>query len=164
MQHRSPDKLRSSSSDKENDQIEADKRFCKGAMVEVSSDEPGYEGSWYSAVILRSTRMGRYMVEYMTLKTEDNRKFLREEAEARNIRPCPPDIEMNRQFFLLEKVDAWHNDGWWEGVISKVLADKKYMVYFDTNNEELEFDHVNLRSRQAWINGSWIAANRTLMF
>ncbi|KMT16318.1 hypothetical protein BVRB_3g054660 [Beta vulgaris subsp. vulgaris] len=160
-EHRSSDlKLRTSSSERRCAQSEADRSFGKGTTVEVKSNEPGYEGSWYTAVIVRSTRKGTYLVEYLTLKTEDERESLREETEAQNIRPCPPKIEVSGCYFLLEKVDAWYNDGWWEGVISKVLADKKYMVYFETSREELEFDDVYLRTRQEWINGRWIAANK----
>lgn len=159
--HKSSDfNLKSSSSERKYNQSKADRSFGKGTVVEVRSDEPGYEGSWYSAVIVCSTGKGTYLVEYLTLKSEDERNNLREEVEAQNIRPCPPDIEGHGCYLILEKVEAWYNDGWWAGVISKVLADKKYMVYFETSKEELEFDHVNLRTCQEWINGNWITPNK----
>ncbi|XP_057538150.1 protein AGENET DOMAIN (AGD)-CONTAINING P1-like isoform X2 [Amaranthus tricolor] len=160
-QHKSSNlKLRISSSKRQYTQNKEHQSFDKATIVEVRIDEPGYEGSWYSARIVRLTQKSRYLVEYLTLKTEDGRKSLKEEAEFQNIRPCPPNIRVDGCFSLLEKVDAWYNDGWWFGVISKVFADKKYLVYFETTKEELEFHHVNLRTHQEWIQGKWINANK----
>ncbi|KNA18632.1 hypothetical protein SOVF_068990 [Spinacia oleracea] len=161
--HRSSDSnLRNSSSERKYNSSEGGRSFGKGEVVEVRSDEPGYEGSWYSAVVVSSTRKGRFLVKYLTLKSEDGRNSLREEVDAQNIRPCPPKIEADGCYFLLEKVDAWHNDGWWTGVISKLLVDSKYMVYFETTKEDLEFDRINLRTHQEWINGKWITANKVM--
>ncbi|GAB4850779.1 hypothetical protein Ancab_030078 [Ancistrocladus abbreviatus] len=134
--------------------------FRQGTIVEVRTDEEGYEGSWYTAVILGSKRKGRHLVEYKTLKTDDERDFLREVADARYIRPYPPQIKMVDRYELLEIVDAWYNEGWWTGVISQVLGGLKYLVYFKTSREVMEFDHSNLRSHQEWIRGKWIVSGK----
>ncbi|XAR49715.1 hypothetical protein NMG60_11032993 [Bertholletia excelsa] len=68
-----------------------------------------------------------------------------------------PPIQRLDRFKLFEKVDAWYNDGWWVGLISRVLDGLSYAVYFWTTNEELEFGHFNLRPHQEWIGGKWIA-------
>ncbi|XP_051127915.1 protein AGENET DOMAIN (AGD)-CONTAINING P1 [Andrographis paniculata] len=134
--------------------------FKNGLMVEVRSDEDGYHGSWYTAVIVCSLPCGIYLVEYQTLKTEDESKQLQEKAFASHIRPCPPKILHIDRFKMLENVDAWYNDGWWVGLVSKVVDGLKYAVYFWTTNEEIMFEHFSLRPHQQWIGGKWIKAAR----
>lgn len=134
--------------------------FRDGMMVEVKSDEEGYQGSWYTAVIVCSLCRDKYLVEYQTLKTDDESDLLREKAFASYIRPCPPKIVRVDRFKMLEEVDAWYNDGWWVGLVSKVLDGLKYAVYFWTTNEELILKHFNLRPHQEWIGGKWIVAFR----
>ncbi|KAL3720357.1 hypothetical protein ACJRO7_005219 [Eucalyptus globulus] len=52
--------------------------FGKGKTVEVSSDEKGYEGSWFSAIVIDYIGNDKYLVEYLTLKTDDETEPLRE--------------------------------------------------------------------------------------
>ncbi|KAK9288008.1 hypothetical protein L1049_016453 [Liquidambar formosana] len=135
-------------------------KFGKGTMVEVKSDVEGFEGSWFTAIIVDSIGSDRFLVEYQTLRTDDETELLKEEADASCIRPCPPIIQRVDHFKLLEKVDAWYNDGWWVGLIYKVFCDLKYAVYFSTTKEVLEFDHSNLRTHQEWIDGKWVVASK----
>ncbi|XP_022760730.1 DUF724 domain-containing protein 7 isoform X2 [Durio zibethinus] len=137
---------------------QANAKFQKDDEVEVTSDGEGFNGSWFSAVVVEYIGNDKYLVEYPTLKTEDGMP-LREEAKAHHIRPCPPELSCAASFRLHEVVDAWYNDGWWVGVISRVLTGSKYAVYFSLTNEELEFDHSNLRHHQDWHNGKWIIAS-----
>nr|XP_017220422.1 PREDICTED: uncharacterized protein LOC108197345 isoform X3 [Daucus carota subsp. sativus] len=130
-------------------------KFSRGTMVEVRSDEAGYHGSWYTAVITDILKNDKYMIEYQTLRTEDEAKLLKEKANISDVRPAPPKIQRVDRFKMLEEVDAWYNDGWWMGHISKILDGFKYLVYFWTTNEEIEFHHFKLRPRQEWIFGKW---------
>ncbi|KAK2990187.1 hypothetical protein RJ640_014639 [Escallonia rubra] len=136
--------------------------FSNGAKVEVHSDDEGYRGAWYPASIARSTGNGKYLVKYQTLKTDDETEFLKEEADALSIRPCPPVVQRVNRFKPLEEVDAWFNGGWWEGQVCKTLGVSKYAVYFRTTNEVLEFEHFSLRTHQDWIDGKWIGNIRLL--
>ncbi|KAG8370566.1 hypothetical protein BUALT_Bualt14G0130400 [Buddleja alternifolia] len=138
----------------------SDPTFKDGMMVEVKSDEEGYQGSWYTAAIVCSLSCDKYLVEYQALKTDDESTLLREKAFASYIRPYPPEIVRVDRFKMLEEVDAWYNDGWWVGLVSKVLDDLKYAVYFWTTNEELIFEHFSLRPHQDWVGGKWIIAFR----
>ncbi|XP_076931176.1 protein AGENET DOMAIN (AGD)-CONTAINING P1-like [Bidens hawaiensis] len=74
------------------------------------------------------------------------------------IRPIPSISVRDHRFNMLEEVDAWYHDGWWLGVVNKVLAKFKYVVYFWTTNEEIEFHHLNLRSHQEFINEKWVSS------
>ncbi|KAJ7980433.1 Agenet domain containing protein [Quillaja saponaria] len=133
-------------------------KFCRGLKVEVRSDEEGYQGAWYSAIIIGLIGNDRYLVEYRTLNTDDETEQLKEEADATDIRPFPPDIGHLGLFKLHEIVDAWYNDGWWVGQVSSVLRNMKYMVHFRTTNEYLEFEHHELRPHLAWIQGEWVVS------
>ncbi|CAA2972657.1 Hypothetical predicted protein [Olea europaea subsp. europaea] len=130
--------------------------FCPGAPVEVSSDEDGFEGAWFPATIVKKLRKNKYLIEYQTLRNDNDTEFLREEVDTSHIRPCPPDIELLDRFEVLEKVEALYNDIWWVGVISKVRKNDKYNVYFRSSDEELGFNHSRLRAHQEWINGKWV--------
>ncbi|XP_023753016.1 DUF724 domain-containing protein 2 isoform X1 [Lactuca sativa] len=61
-----------------------------------------------------------------------------------HIRPSTPPIR-DTNFVLLEKVDAFYDFEWWTGVITKKLADNRYIVFFKHNNKEREFSHLELK-------------------
>ncbi|KAI3730145.1 hypothetical protein L6452_18821 [Arctium lappa] len=132
--------------------------FSEGTRIEVKSDEEGYHGSWYVATVVGSVGKGQLLVQYDTLTTDDGLQPLVEMAHASNVRPLPVIINRMDRFKMLEEVDAWYNDGWWVGLVSKVLAGLKYAVYFWTTNEEYEFEHSKLRPHQELINQKWVAS------
>lgn len=95
-----------------------------GAIVEVSSDEDGFSGAGFAATVVKVVRKDKFLVEYHGLLADDDSQ-LREEIDVLHIRPHPPDADVDGQFSLLDELDAFYNDGWWVGVISKALADFK---------------------------------------
>ncbi|XP_027364489.1 DUF724 domain-containing protein 3 [Abrus precatorius] len=137
--------------------------FSVGKLVEVSSDEDGFSGAWFAATIVEVMGNVKFIVEYQNLLADDDSQLLKEEVDVLHIRPHPPDTCVIDQFSLLDEVDALYNDGWWIGVISKVLDDWRYIVYFRTTNEELEFQHSHLRMHQDWIDGKWVMPSKALM-
>ncbi|KAL0375847.1 UNVERIFIED_CONTAM: protein AGENET DOMAIN (AGD)-CONTAINING P1, partial [Sesamum calycinum] len=146
-------------------EVEAEKEinehnFSPGEVVEVSSDEEGFEGAWFTATVVKKLKADKYLVEYQTLRNDDDTNFLREEVDTFHIRPCPPDVGLLDRFEVLEEVDALYNDGWWRGVISKVLKNDRYSVYFRNTQEELKFKHSDLRVHQDWVNGKWVIASK----
>ena len=76
------------------------------------------------AVIISSKWTGKYLVEYMTLKSDNEIELLKEEANALSLRPCSPIIQHTGPFEPFEEVDAW-----WVGSVCKILRGSKYMVY-----------------------------------
>ncbi|KAL5717746.1 hypothetical protein ACHQM5_010714 [Ranunculus cassubicifolius] len=96
-------------------------QFSKGMQVEVCSDEDGLRGAWFEATILRpSTKRHKVYVEYKNLTTVKGSNLLKEFVNEVNLRPVPP-REANRSFNSNDEVDAYYNDGWWEGVVIQVL-------------------------------------------
>ncbi|KAF5739970.1 hypothetical protein HS088_TW11G00032 [Tripterygium wilfordii] len=134
--------------------------YSRGTQVEVSSDEKGFECAWFAATVVEPLGKDKFLIEYQTLKTEDDKAFLREELDILHIRPSPPEVKMVNSFKFLDEVDALYNDGWWVGVISRAKRNSKYIVYFKTTNEEMEFRDSELRLHQDWIDGKWVTASR----
>ena len=144
------------------------KIFKKGTIVEVSSVDEGLRGSWYTATVLRSisnktTNNYKMLVEYHNLMADDNpNKPLREFVDAILVRPIPPRDPPSRKYRLMEDVDAFHNDGWWEGVVTKVLGSssegsRRYAVFFRCSREQIEFDASDLRLHREWVRGDvWV--------
>lgn len=132
-------------------------KFSEGMLVEVTSYEQGFEASWFIAVIVKPLENEKYLVEYRTLRTDDQTEYLREEAHASCIRYPPPVIRRVKPFEFLERVDAWAKSGWWEGHIVQVLNGCLYTVHFPYTNEDMVLEHHNLRPHQEWIDGKWFS-------
>lgn len=137
------------------------KEFQEGDMVEICSDDEGFCGAWYIGTVVGFDGKD-FRVEYRDLRTDDNALLLTETMDSLHIRHIPPATPVSYEFKMLEEVDAFHNDGWWVGVISKVLEGSRYMVYFKTWNEEIEFSHSDLRLHHEWIDGKWQCASEVL--
>ncbi|KAK9281386.1 hypothetical protein L1049_004286 [Liquidambar formosana] len=135
-----------------------DDPFKKGTVVEVSGEDEGFRGSWYLATILKpiSKKTNKLYLQYHTLMAEnDPTEHLRESVDVVQVRPKPP-REANRSFKLSEEVDAFHNDGWWEGVVTEVLENKRYSVFFRTSRKQIQFDEKDLRLHREWVHGKWV--------
>lgn len=120
-----------------------------------------------------------YLVKYATLFEDDKLdKPLTEVVHPSYIRPLPPrnprsnnDIqavaeaeteEGSADFQVNDVVDAYLRDGWWIGVVRKVIGDgdgdgemKKYLVSFESPPEEFEFDGSQLRLHVDWVDSLW---------
>ncbi|CAM0953119.1 unnamed protein product [Alopecurus aequalis] len=141
-----------------------------GAAAEVRSEDPGFAGSFYEVTIKgHLTSHGRrfYTILYATLVAEDGGPLV-ETVAAADVRPRPPPPRegmRRRGFALLEAVEAFHNDGWWAGVVSAVPppvaaagAPRVYEVAFPTSREKLEFEQTALRPHLVYQSGRWVPA------
>ncbi|KAK9281144.1 hypothetical protein L1049_004038 [Liquidambar formosana] len=148
--------------------------FSKGSQVEVSSDEDGFKGSWFIATILEpppNSKSGSkkkkhhrdaFFVEYKSLFADDEgSQRLREHVQASFIRPLPPEIETDDgSFELNDVVDAFYRDGWWTGVVTGVVGNSRFRVFFQNPPEEGEFVRKDLRMHQEWVDGKWVRAEK----
>ncbi|CAF2051607.1 unnamed protein product [Brassica napus] len=134
--------------------------FSGGDPVEVSSVEEGFEDSWFLAKVIEYRGTDKWLVEYEKLKAEDGKEPLREEVNVFQIRPRPQETVMVNPLEKLDEVDALYNDGWWFGVVKKVLAKSNYLVHFPKTDEVLKFHVSRLRPHQEWIDGKWIASSK----
>ncbi|KAG2331399.1 hypothetical protein Bca52824_002579 [Brassica carinata] len=95
--------------------------ISKGCEVEASPGEDGFQGSWFRAILEQDpekVKGEKLRVCYKTLLHEDGVKRCREYVERCFIRPVPPEC-LNEGVKFKEGlvVDAYLNDGWWNGVI-----------------------------------------------
>lgn len=134
--------------------------FKKGAEVEVSLEEPGFRGSWYTATVIRTVykKTRKILLEFHNLKADDKcSKPLRENVNIILVRPVPPRESTRRRFQFSEEVDAFHNDGWWEGVVTAVHDGvDRYSVFFRSSREQIDFSQSELRLHREWVYGKWV--------
>ncbi|XP_072988335.1 DUF724 domain-containing protein 6-like [Typha latifolia] len=140
--------------------------FPVGAEVEVRIDDDGFRGAWYEATVadrcVRRQRR-RYDVIYSSLVADAEPSLpLREIVAESHVRPRPPRRlpDSAECFELHQPVEAFHNDGWWAGVVSGLLkpATGRYTVCFPNTREVVEFEPEEIRERLQWARGKWIPA------
>lgn len=134
-------------------------QFRKGMEVEVFSDDKDLRGALFQATVIRSvSRRNKVLIEYRSLVAdEEGNKPLREMVDEVFLRPIPP-RESDRRFVVSDLVDAYHNDGWWEGVVIRVVEKGRYLVYFRPSKEEIEFQECEMRIHREWVKGVWVPA------
>lgn len=148
-------------------------KLRKGSIVEVTSDEEGFKDAWFVATLLKyplTTPLKSYStkkkknpnydkayVEYQNLiSDEDPSVRLREYVNSEFIRPLPPEDTRSKPFELGDIVDANYSDGWWTGVISRILRGSRFLVAFQNPPHEIEFGLSDLRFHLEWVNGNWL--------
>ncbi|XP_031404254.1 protein AGENET DOMAIN (AGD)-CONTAINING P1-like [Punica granatum] len=143
--------------------------FFPGDTVEIASNDDGFHGSWFTGIVVRllsaPSSSGRrkaagkatlrYLIQFDTLfEDEAGTKRQTEVVDEYQMRPVPPS-EPRRAFKLGEEVDAYYNDGWWEGSITEELGSGKFEVYFRASKESIQFKSERLRLHREWTNNAW---------
>nr|XP_043610793.1 uncharacterized protein LOC122582464 [Erigeron canadensis] len=139
--------------------------FPIGCKVEVSSDEEGFDGSWYVATVIniikkKKSKKTMYEVNYDTLNKEvDTNEPLTEVVDPSFVRPVPP-VGNYRDFEVNDVVDVYLRDGWWIGVVKKVIiidnGDQKSRKYVVASfQDEVESEKSGLRFHREWVDSCW---------
>ncbi|KAI3928583.1 hypothetical protein MKW98_024184 [Papaver atlanticum] len=142
--------------------------------IELLSQDSGIRGCWFRCTILQKTQK-QVKVRYDDLLDDDDASKLEEwvpsfrlaapdklgmrSSSRPMIRPCRSDIDMDDIHDIGAPVDAWWNDGWWEGVVTdtKYCGDHNTLqVYFPGENLLSTFKRSNLRSSRDWIGNQWV--------
>ncbi|XP_076890201.1 DUF724 domain-containing protein 7-like, partial [Bidens hawaiensis] len=120
--------------------------FKAGVKVEVFIEEV-----CYPATVVEDLGNDLFSVEYNCSENNGESKLCRVTVDHLHVRPSVPQVRV-LSFGLLEKVDAFVDFGWLSGVITKKLADSRYIVYFKHTNKEKEVSYLDLRPHIEWIN------------
>ncbi|CAN1180456.1 Protein AGENET DOMAIN (AGD)-CONTAINING P1 [Linum perenne] len=133
--------------------------FKQGQQIEISSHDLGFRGSWFSGTVVRRSKENpsHYVIQYDKLFEDDTGKVpLQETLHWVQLRPPPPPTdESSTKFKFSDEVEAYHKDGWWEGVITEEIGDGKFAVFFRSSKEQIVFEEKELRMQREWINGKW---------
>lgn len=127
--------------------------FGPGTAVEVNLNSE----SWVPAVVLVEYGTNLVLVRYK--KSADNGEeqvLVKQTVQLEQIRPQPPEIKNDKSFDLLEKVDAYCDSSWSVGLVTKILQERRYVVFFKLEEKVKEFNHSQLRPHLDWFDGQWV--------
>lgn len=111
---------------------------------------------WFPATVVENLGDNSFLVEHQQPGISDEATLHKVTVDYQQIRPSPPHLSLrDKDFVLLEKVDAYYDFGWWRGVVTKKLADNRYNVFFKYTKKEREFDCSSVRPRMKWKRGKW---------
>ncbi|KAK8639604.1 hypothetical protein V6N13_137977 [Hibiscus sabdariffa] len=133
--------------------------FSSGTAVEVNIDNENLGDIWYPALVVKENEDNTFLVKYRSSKTDDESGTAKVVVDSLHIRPIPPQYA-DRNYHLLERVDATYNFGWRSGVITRVLAGKRYNIFFKNGNEDKEFCRSDIRPNVEWIDGKWVSESK----
>ncbi|KAK8692878.1 hypothetical protein V6N13_070482 [Hibiscus sabdariffa] len=149
----------------------------EGSHVEVLRDGGDSKGAWFPADIL-DLKDGKAYVCYNELRSEDGDR-LKEWVELEGERDRAPRIRNTRPITVMpfegtrkrrraamgdcnwsvgDRVDAWMQDSWWEGVINERSKkdETSYTVHFPAQGETSVVKAWLLRPSLVWKTGNWV--------
>ncbi|XP_044493270.1 DUF724 domain-containing protein 2-like isoform X2 [Mangifera indica] len=137
--------------------------FSPGTAVEVNPDElENLRDVWFPAIIIKENEDGTFFVKYENKMIGDEPGMVKVNLDSKHIRPTPPRY-VDKNYELLEKVDTSYGFGWRAGVITKVLPEGRYNVFFKHGNVDKEFSHSELRPHLEWTDGKWISKSKEIL-
>ncbi|GLJ39736.1 hypothetical protein SUGI_0812210 [Cryptomeria japonica] len=146
--------------------------------LELLSQDSGIRGCWFRCKVI-GKQSHRLKVWYEDVLNEDESGNLEEWVLASKvaspdklriripgrpaIRPFPSENRISSNIAVGTAVDAWWNDGWWEGVVIKISEPLIAVhVYFPGENETSVFQLKDLRISRDWVNNCWTELKETL--
>nr|XP_034904086.1 DUF724 domain-containing protein 2 isoform X8 [Populus alba] len=108
-----------------------------------------------AAVVVKENEDRTFLVKCQSSWNSDEAGTMKTIVDSLHIRPTPPHADRNYE--LLERVDAHYGIGWRSGVITKLLAGTRYNVFFKQGNEDRELSQSKIRPHMEWVDGKWIS-------
>ncbi|CAN6823891.1 unnamed protein product [Brassica oleracea] len=142
-----------------NEEPRVQTHFDVGANVEIALKDEDIYVKWYPGIVLKTdirNGVGMLKAEYSTQfrDKEKKTKKLQESVSIHSIRPQPPPGD-TKGFELMDKVEAYHNDGWCSGEVHIILSNDIYSVRFNSSTEFIKFNLSDLRIPKEWVDGVW---------
>ncbi|XP_017421394.1 uncharacterized protein LOC108331249 isoform X2 [Vigna angularis] len=151
----------------------------EGSPVEVFKDGEGFKAAWYKAKVL-SVKDGKAYVSYDLPVDDEGAGPLKEWISLEGEEDKPPRIRIasnipglrnegtrkrqraamvDHNWSVGDRVDAWVEDSWQEGVITdQNKNDKTITVHFPVSGKTSLFRAWHLRQSFIWKDGKWIEA------
>ncbi|KAL9347996.1 hypothetical protein Peur_059362 [Populus x canadensis] len=129
--------------------------FSSGTEVEVNLEKDNVRDIWLPAVVIKENEDRTFLVKCQSSWNSDEAGTMKTIVDSLHIRPTPPHADRNYE--LLERVDAHYGIGWRSGVITKLLAGRRYNVFFKQGNEDRELSQSKIRPHMEWVDGKWIS-------
>ncbi|GAB2241206.1 hypothetical protein Droror1_Dr00017981 [Drosera rotundifolia] len=123
-----------------------------GATVEVKFDEEDLQDIWFPATVVEDVGDNSFSVEYLGSIECGLVKVV---VDYFHIRKPPPSMR-RESFELLEKVDWFNGFGWYSGVVTKVLGDGSYIVFFKSTRKEKKLSLEDMRPHIDWVDCNWV--------
>ncbi|PRQ26064.1 putative Agenet-like domain-containing protein [Rosa chinensis] len=135
-------------------------RRCSRSVLQLGRVSWLILGSNYSRKY--GYQVTNYLVEYKHFVEEhDESTPLRETLKVKELRPLPPNIVPSRYSSLKgQRVDAFLNDVWWVGTISRKIDSDYYVVFFENTGEEIACPLSKLRFHMNCVNEQWIPSKK----
>ncbi|KAE8679585.1 NFU domain protein 1 [Hibiscus syriacus] len=135
--------------------------FSSGTTVEVNIDNENIGNIWYPALVIKENEDNTFLVKYQNSMNGDEPGTVKV-VDSLHIRPASPRYA-DRNYELLERVDATYNIGWRSRVITKVLTGRRYNVFFKHGNEDKGFYHSDIRPKVEWTDGKWVSKSKEVI-
>ncbi|XP_078430088.1 agenet and bromo-adjacent homology (BAH) domain-containing protein [Wolffia australiana] len=148
--------------------------FKADEKVELLCQDSGIRGCWFRGTVLKLSER-RLKVRYDDLTIEDGFGNLEEwvpiyrratpcKLEWRRVgrlmirpRPLLDDASKSMKYEMGSAVDAWRNDGWWEGLVVGDDGPANILkVYFPGEDKILDCLRSDVRVSKDWVMDGWV--------
>ncbi|CAN7113027.1 unnamed protein product, partial [Brassica rapa subsp. narinosa] len=131
----------------------------RGDEIELSSDEEGFKGSWFRAILKDPLpKSGNKRLNVSLLANDGSSSTTQKTTYRRFLRPIPPESLFTAAAEFEEGcvVEASRGGGWWTGAVVKKINDEEVWVYFDSPPDLLQFKTGQLRQHFDWVKQEWV--------
>ncbi|KAL5211279.1 hypothetical protein ABZP36_022126 [Zizania latifolia] len=129
-------------------------KFRKGRKVEVLHKGDAPLGSWRPADIV-SGNGHTYLVNYYSCSTQSS--VTAERVPRKAMRPCPPSSDGLVCWVIGDIAEVFDSYSWKVAEVVELLGFSYYLVRLLGSSLELRVHESNLRIRQLWEDGKWVA-------
>ncbi|TKY54901.1 EMSY 1 [Spatholobus suberectus] len=133
-------------------------RFKKGNKVEVLSKVEVPCGSWLCAEIICGNGH-HYTVKYDGYQGDAGEAIV-ERVSRKDIRPCPPALELTENWSPGDVVEVFQNFSWKMATVLKVLGKNYILVRLLGSSLEFQVSKFDIRVRQSWQDDKWIIVGK----
>ncbi|RZB56467.1 hypothetical protein D0Y65_045578 [Glycine soja] len=133
-------------------------KFKKGNKVEVLSKVEVPCGSWLCAEIICSNGH-HYTVKYDGYESDAGEAIV-ERVSRKDLRPCPPALELTDNWSPGDVVEIFQNFSWKMATVLKILGKNHILVRLLGSSLEFQVSKFDIRVRQSWQDDKWIIVGK----